>query len=368
MHTVTNGEQHLMRISGSGPVPLESIRRILLIKWSALGDVVIASTAIQDVYDALPDCEIHLNTMRPWDRLFAEDSRLNDVFCVELRREERGLRGTRRWLNHVRSQRYDLVIDLQCNDHTRILLTLLGLGRGSIPYRVGYRRCYPYNIAPTPVSDCLHAHELAKAALQAAGIPPRTVRPMLRVPPARRRFAADLLASHGVNADTYAVFLPGCQAGGYLKRWGADRYAALARKLHASGLPHLVLLGGAEEQEECARIASGCGPWLKNLCGQTEIVDLVPICAGARFIVANDTGTAHVAAATMRPMVVICGPTDPRRVKPLGNQVSTLQADIPCINCYRKHCGHHSCMSLITPEMVCKRLSEAVNRPVSTRS
>jgi heptosyltransferase-2 len=79
---------------------------------------------------------------------------------------------------------------------------------------------------------------------------------------------------------------------------------------------------------------------------------VIPICARARVIVANDTGTAHLASATGRPMVVICGPTDPRRVKPLGDNVDAFQAELPCINCYRKHCAHHSCMRLITPAMV----------------
>ena len=74
------------------------------------------------------------------------------------------------------------------------------------------------------------------------------------------------------------------------------------------------------------------------------------VAEGARVVVANDTGTAHVAAAAARPMLVICGPTDPRRVRPLGEQVRTLQASLPCINCYAKTCSHHSCMREVTVE------------------
>jgi heptosyltransferase-2 len=62
-------------------------------------------------------------------------------------------------------------------------------------------------------------------------------------------------------------------------------------------------------------------------------------------------------------MVVICGPTDPRRVRPLGNSVITLQADLPCINCYRKHCSHHSCMRLITPDDVVARIQASLALP-----
>jgi len=79
--------------------------------------------------------------------------------------------------------------------------------------------------------------------------------------------------------------------------------------------------------------------------------------APARVVVANDTGTAHVVAATGRPMLVLCGPTDPRRVKPLGAAVATMQADLPCVNCYRKTCVHHACMRLLTPGRVAERVA-----------
>ena len=52
-------------------------------------------------------------------------------------------------------------------------------------------------------------------------------------------------------------------------------------------------------------------------------------------------------------MVVVCGPTDPYRVKPQGDNVVAIQADMPCINCYCKQaCDHHSCMKAIEPAHV----------------
>ncbi|MEZ5574337.1 MAG: glycosyltransferase family 9 protein [Candidatus Competibacteraceae bacterium] len=80
--------------------------------------------------------------------------------------------------------------------------------------------------------------------------------------------------------------------------------------------------------EECQRIAQTCGPWLINLCGQTAILDIPPLCEPARFIVANDTGTAHLAATTTVPMLVLCGPTNPRQGQPLGNNVDPANRPI----------------------------------------
>ena len=121
-------------------------------------------------------------------------------------------------------------------------------------------------------------------------------------------------------------------------------------------MERILILGGLDEIDECARIDALTSDRVVNLCGRTELLDLVAYCEGARLVVGNDTGTAHVGSAAARPMLIICGPTDPNRVLPAGASVHALQADLPCINCYQKHCAHHSCMAWITPEMVLSEL------------
>lgn len=333
-----------------------AIRRILIIKWSAMGDVILATALFEDIAQAFPGREIHLNTLPAWQGLFAKDRRFQKVFAVDLRHPRQQFAASLEWLKQVRQQHYDLVIDLQCNDRSRLLLGLLELTGCQIPYRLGNRQQFPYNIAPTELPQPAHTIDRSRAALQAGNISATTPRPVLHIPNAHRARAQELLAAHGLTPGQFAIFLPGCNANGYLKRWGTARYAALANQLHQEGLERIVLIGGPDEIEECQDIAQACGPWLVNLCGQTAIFDIPPLCEPAHFIVTNDTGTAHLAAATSTPMLVLCGPTDPRRVKPLGDNVVTLQADLPCINCYRKTCSHHSCMALLTPSRVLQRL------------
>ena len=334
-----------------------SIRRILIIKWSAMGDVIIATALFEDIVQAFPNREIHLDTQPAWrDLLFAHDPRFQRILTVDWRDRHRRFHQTRSWLRQVRSGNYDLVIDLQCNDRSRLLLSLLWLSGHRIRYRLGNRRQLPYNLAPVELPRPAHTITRSRAALEAGGIPATTPRPVLYIPERHHARAQAFMAQHELAPGDYAIFLPGCNANGHLKRWGADRYAALANQLHQEGLARIVLIGGSDEVDECERIARQCDPWLVNLCGQTEILDIPPLCELARFIVANDTGTAHLAAATQTPMTVLCGPTDPRRVKPLGDNVTALQADLPCINCYRKTCSHHSCMAMLTPVRVLRHL------------
>ena len=191
-----------------------------------------------------------------------------------------------------------------------------------------------------------------RATLQAGNIPTPTQRPVLYPQPDNIERAEALRKSHLLRNDRYAVFLPGSQAAGHLKRWGTRRYVALGLALTDGDVDRIAIVGGPDEMDECQAITDALGDRAVNLCGKTEILDIVPLCEGARVIVANDTGTAHVASATGRPMVAICGPTDPNRVKPVGDNVVTVQADLFCRNCYRKTCSHHSCMLIVSPQQV----------------
>ncbi len=332
------------------------IRRILLMKWSALGDIAVTTAVMEDVCRAFPQAEIHLNTLPPWDKLFAGDPRFAKVIAIPLRRQ--GLANSVRWLREVRSNHYDLIIDFQSNDRSRILLTLLKLSGARVRFMLGNQLRFPYDLGAPPMPKATHAIARLRGNIASGGIPVVTPLPVFHIPARNRDRATELLRGHQLDGKRFAVFLPGCQAAGYLKRWGALRYSALALYLREAGYDNVVILGAGDEMEECQRIQELCGEWAINLCGQTEVMDLIPLCERAACIVANDTGTAHVTAAAAVPMAVYFGATDPRRARPIGDHVVTLQSDIYCINCYRKHCSHHSCVELISPEAMFDALQQ----------
>lgn len=338
--------------------PAHAIRRILIIKWSALGDVAIATAMMEDIRRAFPCAVIHLNTLPSAARLFAHDPRFETIISVDVRNKTQRLRRNVEWLSRVRSGQYDLVIDLQGSDHTRLLLTLLLVTGHRIPHRLGIRRGFPYTVCPARDDPNAHAFVRMRSLLAAAGIPAGAARPVLFASDADVAAARETMKRAGLLPRRFAVFLPGSQAEGWLKRWGAARYTALAKLLIGPRVDKIAIIGGPEEVEECARIAdainSETGGSAINL-NMLPLLQIAPICAAAQCIVANDTGNAHIAAASGRPMVVICGPTDPRRVKPLGASVRAVQTELTCVNCYRKTCRiapAPSCMAAITPEHI----------------
>ncbi|NOT17408.1 MAG: glycosyltransferase family 9 protein [Sulfuriferula sp.] len=330
-----------------------SIRRILIIKWSALGDLIMATSVMADIAQAFPKAQIDLNTLPPWHKLFQYDARFSNITYINVRQRKGKWQAMWQWMQTVRRGRYDLIIDLQTTDRSRFMLGLLRLTGGAARYLIGNNLRWPYHISapddfpnPAPV-------QRMRAGLNAAGIATTHPRPVLPISPHNQARALTFMQTHGLQENRYALFFPGCQAAGYLKRWGEEKYADLARTLLQGEVDHVVLIGGKDEIDDCRRITELVGQGVVNLCGETEILDIVPLANTAKFMFGNDTGTAHIASASSKQMVIICGPTDPYRVKPLGDNVVAVQAEMACMNCYCKHpCEHHSCMKAINTEHV----------------
>jgi ADP-heptose:LPS heptosyltransferase len=136
-----------------------------------------------------------------------------------------------------------------------------------------------------------------------------------------------LLAESGVPADPSDLLLsppegtafgaapgativhPGAAAPG--RRWPADRFVAVARRLAAAG--HVVqITGSAAERDLALRVASLAGlPETSVLAGRTSLAELAALVASARLVVCGDTGMSHLATAFGRPSVTLFGPVPP---------------------------------------------------------
>ncbi|WP_328348567.1 glycosyltransferase family 9 protein [Micromonospora sp. NBC_00421] len=100
------------------------------------------------------------------------------------------------------------------------------------------------------------------------------------------------------------------------KRWPADRFAALARRLTDRG-HRVVVTGSTGERELAARVAAGAGlPGSAVLAGRTDLGELAGLVAAARLVVSGDTGVGHLATAYRTPSVLLFGPVPPARWGP----------------------------------------------------
>jgi len=165
--------------------------------------------------------------------------------------------------------------------------------------------------------------------------------PRLHVSPeeveqARRKFGI---------AARYAVLCPGAEYGP-AKRW--PYFPDLSQRL---SLP-VVVLGSAKDREASAGING------TDLTGKTSLDEAMALIAGADFVVSNDSGLMHVAAALGRPQVALFGSSSPEHTPPASPAARVLWLRIECSPCYQRECplGHFRCMREMGVAMVLNQL------------
>jgi heptosyltransferase-2 len=143
----------------------------------------------------------------------------------------------------------------------------------------------------------------------------------------------------------YVALCPGAEYGP-AKRW--PYFKELAERL---ALP-AVLLGSAKERAQCAAIKG------RNLAGETTLDEAIDLLAGAQYVVTNDSGLMHVAAALGRPQVALFGSSSPQHTPPLSDKARVLWLGIECSPCYARECplGHFRCMRDLTVDRVLEKL------------
>jgi heptosyltransferase II len=162
-----------------------------------------------------------------------------------------------------------------------------------------------------------------------------------------------------LNAPQMAVgLMPGAEYGP-AKQWPVEYFGTLAKLLASEGLQSWVF-GSAKEAALGDRICEISGGAAVNLCGKTELVDVVDLVAICRAVVTNDSGLMHIAAATGTPVAAIYGSSTPDHTPPLTDRKHVHYLRLSCSPCFERTCPlqHTNCLRNIAPLAVRESLRE----------
>jgi heptosyltransferase II len=174
-------------------------------------------------------------------------------------------------------------------------------------------------------------------------------------------------ARRGVSDDGRPVVALAPGAVGPSKRWPSAAYAALSKKLMASGCAVWVL-GGPNEKGLAAEIVGDSGA--RDLTG-ADLRDAILALASAAAAVSNDSGLLHVAAALGTPSIGIFGPTSPQLWAPLNPLAAVIEtaSALECRPCHKPECrlAHHRCMREIAVDDVLAATRKALANAAPSR-
>jgi heptosyltransferase-1 len=319
--------------------------KVLIVKASALGDVIHALPVLAWLRSADPAMEIDWLVEEGFAPLLEDHPLLRQVQRIATRRWRRAGRlaaagETLRTLAALRRERYDVVLDLQGNSKSGLFTRFCGA-----PRRYGFAqdgvRDWPNLLATShrvALAGANHHISERSLAIARAAFPTgqeHVLAGPLSVTPAADQRVKALLAEAGLLDRRFAVLHYGTTWP--TKLWAVEQWQALVQHLGAAtGLVPVLTWGSAEERavvEAIARAADHAVVWPRG-----TLPELAALLARAIVVIGGDTGPVHLAAALDTPTVSLFRVTDAERNGPRGERHVRLQAPLECSPCLRKHC------------------------------
>jgi lipopolysaccharide heptosyltransferase I len=362
------------------PRPRRAPRRLLIVRLSALGDVIHVLPALDALRRALPEAHIAWLVEDRAATLLAGHPQLDRVhvlprarLAATLFRERRPLaaaEGLAAFFGALRRERFDTAIDFQGNLRSGLATLLSGARR-----RVGFGRGFAKegshlltNVHVAGFSRRSHKVERNLALVAALGIDTAGARARIAVPPDARARAAAFLAPLGPGP--FVAIHPGVSKFGAFKQWAPERYAEVARALAARRAARAVVTWGPGERELALRVvslsegAAALGPETASL------LDLAALFERCAAVAGCDTGPVHLAAALGVEVIGLYGPKDPRIYGPWvasrGGPAEVIWKHVHCSPCTLRWCGNVICMDAIGPGEVAAALERAVAHATGT--
>jgi ADP-heptose:LPS heptosyltransferase len=372
------------------PVPA-AVRRVLFVKLSEMGALVLAAPAFAEAARLFPQAE-------RWLLCFDENAEIATVaagFPAErvLTVRSGGVLGTLtgllRAVRRVRALDFDVVVDLEYFSRVSAILSFLS----GAPVRSGFHRfeaeglyCGDLYTHRSTWNPYLHVTQSMAVLVRAAAADPRQV-PLLKEPapplhelrfprfvpsPGDTEAVRALLAGAGVPPGAPLLLVnPNSSDLLPLRRWPEDRFVALCRELRARNPDAwVVLTGAAHETALGERIRSAVGgDRCASLIGRTDLRALLTLFTTARVLVSADSGPPHFAALTDVRVVTLFGPETPSLYGPVNGRNEALRAGLacsPCIHAWNRRvspCTDNQCMQRIEVATVVAAVDRALASP-----
>ena len=326
--------------------------KLCLLQTAFLGDCVLTLPLLKKMKEVFPGASVTVVTRPETAEVFSASGLAAEIIEDRKKTSPSRLAEFNRLVSELRARSFDAVIIPH-----RSLRSALLAWRAGVPVRVGFSSSAGSFLLThkVPFSWLLHDVERNLALLSPLAEDLKTPFPGLR--PA----AAPAAGGAAVGVNTGSAWPT--------KRWPAEKWASLIRRLSGEFGTKVLMVGGPGEKDWNAEIERQAGPeHCLNLTGRTTMPELMEAIRPLKVFVSNDSGPMHIAAALGVPAVGIFGPTTRELgffpYGPGNRVVETPLACRPCALHGSRKCprGHFLCMRLLTVEEVFKAAAGAAGR------
>ncbi len=328
--------------------------RILIVGPAWVGDMVMAQSLFMSLKQHNSAAEIDVVAPAWSVPLLARMPQVNQAVTLEVGHGKLGLLRRFSLGRSLAERRYDRAIVLPRSFKSALVPFFAGA-----KIRTGYRGEMRYGLLndirslDKQILQQTVQRYVALGESREAGLPPPVPLPQLRIDPDNQKRVCQKL---GLTDERPIVgLMPGAEYGP-AKCWPVENFAKLARSLNDKGI-EVWIFGSGKERALADKIVD-IAPQARNLCGQTQLEDVVDLMALTQAVVSNDSGLMHVACASGTRVIGIYGSSNPDYTPPLSEDAKVVYLGLACSPCFERICplGHTDCLTKIAFENVEKIL------------
>lgn len=346
-------------------------RKFLIVKMSAMGDVVHTLPALRSLRKRYPDAFIAWVVEDRFKDLLYNNPDLDQVIPARLKHWRRNVNLESlgefwRFVKTIRSHKFDTLLDFQGLIKSGLIALLSG-----IPDRIGFHsndcREKPNSLFTNRKAPFIgrktHVVDKNLALAKMAGVDNFTMEFPLNIPEAAEESAIGYLKA---NPDLTANPVVGVHFGvGFkTKKWALERFAQLSDRI-ADELGCSVLLTWGPGEEEQTKALSDQIKKRHWIAPANNLPQAMALFKRLSLLVSCDTGPVHICAAYQVPTVSIHGPTDPEYSRPRDSIHEVVYKVLPCSFCHKRTCPtQNECMTSISVDDVFQTVKKSLAKHV----
>ena len=336
------------------------IRNILIVRFSSIGDIVLTTPLVRAVRRRFPDARIDFVTKREFAELTQTNPHITTVYPYDART---GIRGIFALARQLRTQRYDLFIDLHKNFRTHCLRFLTNPAQITTFAKQIVNRTLLVRMGINRYGKILPVPERYLKPLHGFGVV-NDDQGLELFPTTADRSHVNTIFEQEHLAEGELVIGFGPITAHPLKQWPVERFIELGQQLVQCYGARILLFGGTRDRQQVQRIAEQIPNAPIVLCDRLSLLETAAAVQRCDLFLGNDTGIVHIAAAMQRKVIVLYGPTvEEFGFYPYRTQALALCKALPCRPCTHTGKGTcrlktHACMSEITTAEVIEAVEQ----------
>lgn len=268
------------------------MKKILIIRFSSIGDIVLTTPVIRCLKEQKPETEIHYLTKNSFKSILENNPYLSKVHTIE--------KDIKEIVAVLKEENFDFIIDLHHNIRSLQIKKALGV-RTSTFKKLNFKKWllvnFKINILPN-----IHVVDRYIQALSPLGIKNDLKGLDFFIPLKDEINITSLPLTH---QHGYIGFVIGAKH--FTKQLPIEKIISICKKINSP----IILLGGKEDMNRAEQIEKAVGANIYNACGQYNLNQSASLIKQASKIISHDTGLMHIAAAFKKNIISVWGNTVP---------------------------------------------------------